>query len=689
MDSRGMKKTCKRPSASSRSVSQFQEPETHHVHLGQSIQQKLESMSSGDVCIIHEGLYKESIKITTRNITIKAEVNAKGERDTVLLHSSAELRSPATVIFNLCQNSCLEGIQVRNDSGVGIAVSKCSPEIKNCTITGATGGIKISKNNEYAQIYPVIESCRIHHCMRGPGITLQDAKAIIENNEIHHNNDAGIAYSGLSNPWINSNTIYNGNGAGLAIQGAATGIIRDNTIYNNVCAGIVVEGGSHPVIWKNHLRKGNAEGIKIDSGSKGMIHSNDLTDHASCEMMLASGCTSLVVNNSFHNCVESAIVIDKSSPVITGNSFHDIDSSCITITGNGTPSISTNTFSITSQPAITVGEHCNGSVEHNTFVNYPAEIPSPAICTKRGTFIRVHDNIVKQSDGKESPFDTSLQLPDPTEDDSVSDDDIVEVDSNQDFPPARRPSTFTERLNAISNKKNANVRPIVVDCNQRIPHRDTETSPSDHNDIAAGSAGAAVLMRKHFEFPINSGEDNSPSPTTISDIHLGVLDTPSLPVSPVHEDETRPQSCLRTNSNNHQTEKRVSLAGEDSSSRINGKNHLLEKLPTTGKIAKENSQLGTPTIVSVDNKVGKKKRHQSAPIVSTDWVDQTALRVLRASSTDKTTSRRDSDRETPTRSFISKPRSERSVSELSEIELTAELEVCGSRIPFNQYHASF
>eukprot|EP01060_Flectonema_neradi_P012261 TRINITY_DN19137_c0_g1_i1.p1 TRINITY_DN19137_c0_g1~~TRINITY_DN19137_c0_g1_i1.p1 ORF type:complete len:722 (+),score=94.28 TRINITY_DN19137_c0_g1_i1:91-2166(+) len=660
MDSKGMRKTCKRP-CSSRSASQFQEPVIHHVYQGQSIQQKIDCMNSGDVCIVHQGTYRDPIKITTRNITIKAaEFPRGGGVETIKLSIPADAKAQAAVLFSLCQYSLIQGITIQNDGGFGIVISKCSPEVTDCTITGSSGGVKISKNNEYSQLYPIISNCTLHHCQRGPGVHLQDAKAIIENNEIHHNNDAGIAYSGLSNPWISNNTLHSGNGAGIAIQNTATGVIRDNTIYNNDCAGIMVENGSHPIIWKNTLRKGKAEGIRADSGSKGVFDSNILSDHASCEVMLSSGCTSMLTNNSFRDCSDSAVIIDKSSPYISKNSFYNINASCITITGNGTPSITSNTFSISSQPAITVGEHCNGSIENNTFVVYPSPVSSPAICKKRGTFVKVHDNVVKHAENGDSPFDVSLQLPECVEDDTESDGD----DANElaaEFPPtARRHSAFAERISAMSNKRNSTKSTSPADPPlQRSPHPD-----SDHNDIAAGSGGAAVIMRKHFEFP-PSGDD---SPTAISDIHLSTIDTPSLPVTPVHDDD-----------HSQHSDKRVSIVEDDPPIAVNGKNRPLEKLPSKVKaksvakvVKKSNSATSTP---SSDPKVPPKKKRESATVAgSYSWVDKTALKVLRSGSTGKVARRRSTSRENVARPFNSKPASERSVADLSEVELKAELE---------------
>lgn len=174
-------------------------------------------------------------------------------------------------------------IQTNNPNTTVITITANNVQIKNLAVRNASGsgavGIRLQNVGGV-----IIDSCCITNNFRG--IQLQSSSNnIISNCEINSNIENGIVFSSSSKSnQIKRNTISNttgnvgswtGNGINIGDQSSSLAIIEDNTIYNNSNAGIIAYAGSNNMQIRNNTIYGN-NGAAIQLGwSNGCVIENN------------------------------------------------------------------------------------------------------------------------------------------------------------------------------------------------------------------------------------------------------------------------------------------------------------------------------------------------------------------------------------------------------------------------------
>jgi len=104
--------------------------------------------ASGDVVLVHPGLYTQHVNLTNKSISVRGLANPKG---------IATIESPNGAAFSVSVEegfrAILENLTIRN-SRIGVLVEQGNPILRNLTIVGNEYGIQADSNS-----VPLIKSC--------------------------------------------------------------------------------------------------------------------------------------------------------------------------------------------------------------------------------------------------------------------------------------------------------------------------------------------------------------------------------------------------------------------------------------------------------------------------------------------------------------------------------------------------
>eukprot|EP00756_Hemistasia_phaeocysticola_P062755 Hpha_TRINITY_DN6198_c0_g1::TRINITY_DN6198_c0_g1_i1::g.164889::m.164889/K10297/FBXO11; F-box protein 11 len=355
----------KRPRGLTRSR-RYGAPAVFNVTQGQELQQAIDAASAGDEIVVHTGVYTQPCVIRQADLVLRAAPGA-----VVKLHCGVAVKAAACITVTAPNWVKIEGVSLRNDVGYGLIIQRSATEVVKCDISGAQGGVLVTRNYDNRTLLPVIRNCTIHGSHKGPGITVKDAHAVLENCEIYANADAGCLATGASSPYLENNTFRDGRGAGVVLAGGCRGVLKTNTVERNTCAGVLVTGGSEPVLLRNTITDNGAAGVRLESGSKGRIEGCVLKGNSGCGIAVLGQSEPTIKLNAFRGGGGRdavGVVADASSPEILQCTFHSIPGVSIQLCSGGRPLVQGNYFTLqsASKPAVVVGANSSGVIFSNT-----------------------------------------------------------------------------------------------------------------------------------------------------------------------------------------------------------------------------------------------------------------------------------------------------------------------------------
>lgn len=124
------------------------------------------------------------------------------------------------------------------------------------------------------------------------------AAPFITDNEISHNNKAGVLIKTKAAPKVSRNIIEGGKEAGVYVFDHGSGIIEENKIRGNMNAGLLVTTAGNPHVIHNVLSKNAYEGIWVCKDGGGTYCDNDLRGNARGAMDVDAACKVTWVGNT-------------------------------------------------------------------------------------------------------------------------------------------------------------------------------------------------------------------------------------------------------------------------------------------------------------------------------------------------------------------------------------------------------
>jgi len=203
------------------------------VQPGNSIQNTVNSSSSGDIITVKPGIYTENIVVTKDDLTIRSE---SGNPDNTIIKAKS---SGASVFFLQGDNIKITGLKAvgaTRSGNAGICLSSCS----NCII----------ENNK------LLSNCYGIYLLRSKGNKLSK-------NTATNNLQYGIVLGTATDNTLSGNTALN-NGRGIHIGNSDGNTLSGNTVQNNNVYGFYICGKSDTnQIYNNYFNDTN---ITIKNG---------------------------------------------------------------------------------------------------------------------------------------------------------------------------------------------------------------------------------------------------------------------------------------------------------------------------------------------------------------------------------------------------------------------------------------
>jgi parallel beta-helix repeat protein len=226
------------------------------VKPGASIQDSINSATSGDTIIVKPGTYTENIKIVKDGLTIRSET--RSPEDTIIKAKS----SSANVFLLQVDKVKIEGFEISGASKYGCAgifLSACSDcAIENNKLSGNSFGISLlnSKDN-------TISKNTVSDCQRGIYSKYSRGNTL-SGNTATGNKEYGIALEGSESNTLSGNSAFK-NERGVYLGTSDGNTLKGNTIKNNKVYGFTICGRCDKCfIYNNYF---NDTTIKIGSGS--------------------------------------------------------------------------------------------------------------------------------------------------------------------------------------------------------------------------------------------------------------------------------------------------------------------------------------------------------------------------------------------------------------------------------------
>ncbi|MBC6971462.1 right-handed parallel beta-helix repeat-containing protein [Bacillus sp. Xin] len=236
-----------------------------------AIQNAVNTATSGDVILVKDGVYNESVTInnTKNNIRIVAERNRAFLNGDNTLSTAFTLTSGVTGVE-------INGFNISRYMEDGIEINGSFNLITRNTITNVNGdGIDIESGNGNLILGNTIQN--IGDNTASSGIEISADSNWFVNNTVRGNFNRGIAVFSNSNGVI-GNQIFNNNGTGIQVNNDFN-IIERNTVRGNRNNGLVLSiGANDNFIFRNTISNNRPNNI-LNNGIDNNFLQNNSSNH--------------------------------------------------------------------------------------------------------------------------------------------------------------------------------------------------------------------------------------------------------------------------------------------------------------------------------------------------------------------------------------------------------------------------
>lgn len=323
------------------------------------IQDAIDDSTPGDTIFVYHGIYKESLQITTDDLTLIGEnwgstiIDGGMEGSIVLIRvnntsiQGFTLQNSSTDIFNdigiiaMKAYQRLHGIQVSHcifrDSGRGVYLSNVSDSaITDCQIQNLSG-TSISVLNICNNVS--IDRCLIANCGKGMGgmafsggpflcgFNFNCTNITITRNTIFNIVADGILLQKTNHVQVLNNTLHDCTWWGVCVAGQDL-TIHGNNISKNLMNGIMTQTSSINIAFNRVTENGQGGmfdgGILLqDSDKNAVILNNTIDDNTPYGMYVIRSPGSMILNNDFARNTHNAYVYDTMWSHWHGNYWDD------------------------------------------------------------------------------------------------------------------------------------------------------------------------------------------------------------------------------------------------------------------------------------------------------------------------------------------------------------------------------
>lgn len=257
-----------------------------------TIQKAANTLAPGDTAFVHNGKYKERVKLHVSGSQAGGFVticNAPGEKPIVDGTGLVPPIGSDTGLFSVEDRSyvVIKGFEIRNYKA---ATGNRTP--MGVFVTGESDHIEIRGNNIHHIAYNAKRGNAFGIAIYGTSPTHPISGVVIDGNNVHHlktGNSESVALNGnVTNFEVTNNTVHDNNNIGIVFIGfedtcpdlaqdqARDGVCRGNTVWN-------INSYGNPAYGRHY----SAGGIYVDGGTRVLIERN-VSHHNDIGVELAS-----------------------------------------------------------------------------------------------------------------------------------------------------------------------------------------------------------------------------------------------------------------------------------------------------------------------------------------------------------------------------------------------------------------
>ena len=170
--------------------------------------------------------------------------------------------------------------------------------LAQCTVTSETGHCVVVKGGSS-------HVCLLHSEVRnakGVGVLFcEGATGLIEDNDIHSNERAGVAVLTGACPTIRANRIHDGHDSGVLVSEKGKGVVEGNDIYANTRAGVAILREGAPCVKHNWIHDGRDSGVLVCDFGRGSLIENEIYGNQMAGVAIGHGGESLVERNTIRD----------------------------------------------------------------------------------------------------------------------------------------------------------------------------------------------------------------------------------------------------------------------------------------------------------------------------------------------------------------------------------------------------
>ncbi|MGD9566297.1 MAG: right-handed parallel beta-helix repeat-containing protein, partial [Methanothrix sp.] len=318
-----------------------------------NINDAIKASNMGDKIVIRPGIYDESI-IINKNLEIVGE----GDSNNIVVRAAER-----SVLASVASHGCVKNISLKQVSGNWFCVDIPfgSIVIENCEITSQESpcvGIHHGAN-------PLLKHNSIHGSAQCGVFIFDNARGILEDNDIFDNSFSGIEIKNFANPILRLNRIRDGKQGGILVHKDGLGIFENNEIFKNI-AGIEIRDGGNPNIRYNKIYNNKESGIIVTNYGLGILEHNDISDNGHDGVGIRSNGNPILRHNSIRDGKQGGIfVLDGGFGVLENNDIFGNESDAVAIKSQGNPKLRHNRIYRGKSDGIYIWDNGLGVIEDN------------------------------------------------------------------------------------------------------------------------------------------------------------------------------------------------------------------------------------------------------------------------------------------------------------------------------------
>jgi len=238
----------------------------------------------GAAVMIAAGTYAETLELTGRTVTLRAETGA----EVVIDGSGADWPTIRAVEGSLS----LDGLVVRSADNVTVSTERAALSLVQCTITGGSRPAV----SVHAGPGVRIDQCTVSGA--ATGIVVEGAGGEITGTTVRDVSGDGMVFALGADPTVTGGVISGCGGRGLYVYQYSRPTVADLEIGNTGSEGIGVAHGSTPVLRRVSVHDTRGPAITVGPGCGGTIESLRPSNTAEPAVRVAAGATVEVIEAS-------------------------------------------------------------------------------------------------------------------------------------------------------------------------------------------------------------------------------------------------------------------------------------------------------------------------------------------------------------------------------------------------------